>query len=91
MVTEVDESTSIVPTAKVAVVVPPRTVTLAGTVTTAVLLLESVTCAPPAGAGPLSVTVPVEELPPLTLTGFKVNDEGTGGITVSAAVCVAPL
>ena len=83
-------------TVKVALVVPARTVTLEGTLAAAVLLLESVTCAPPAGAGPLNVTVPVEDCaPPVTLVGFNVNEErvgdgGDAGVTVSEAVLVMP-
>jgi hypothetical protein len=66
--------TTLVFTGKVALVAPAGTVTLAGTLA-APLLLESVTCAPPAGAGPLSVTVPVEEFPPVTLVGFSESEE----------------
>ncbi len=58
---------------KLALVAPALTVTLDGTVATLVLLLESPTTAPPAGAGPLSVTVPVEELPPWTVVGLSVS------------------
>jgi hypothetical protein len=55
---------------------PAPTVTLEGTVATDVLLLESITGAPPAGAGPLSVTVPVDDcVPPTTLVGFKLDEE----------------
>ena len=61
-------------TVKVALVAPAGTATLEGTLV-APLLLESATCAPPAGAGPLSVTVPVEEFPPVTLVGFSVSEE----------------
>ena len=80
----------------VAVVAPAATVTLEGTVAAAVLLLESATVAPPAGAAPLSVTVPVEEFPPVTLVGFSESDErvggaGDAGVTVSEADRVAPL
>jgi len=79
-------------TVKVALVAPAGMVTLAGTVAALVLLLESVTCAPPAGAGAFSVTVPVEDPsgPPTTLVGLRVSEERTAGITVSDAVRVAP-
>src|SRR5713226_3535573 len=78
MVTEVDAATALVLTVKVAVVAPARTVTLAGTVATPVLLLDRETTAPPLGAGPLSVTVPVEELPPVTLAGLRLSEESVG-------------
>src|SRR5258708_7872478 len=70
-------------------------VTLAGTVATAVLLLESEMTAPPLGAGALSVTAPVEGFPPVTLVGFSVSEvrvgpDGGWGVTVSEAVCVTP-
>src|SRR5437867_12537568 len=91
MVAVVDAVTVVVLTAKVALVLPAGTVTLAGTLA-APLLLDSVTCAPPAGAGPLSVTVPVEDCtPPTTLVGFKVSEERLGrggGVTVSVIVVV---
>ena len=54
------------------------------------MLLESWTTAPPAGAGPLRVTVPVTEpRPPTTLAGFRVSDETVGrgiGATVKLMV-----
>jgi len=95
MVTVVDAATPLVLTVNVALVAPAATVTLEGTVTAAVLLLESATCAPPAGAAPLNVTVPVEELPPVTLVGFspseaRVGGGGGAGVTASEAVRVAP-
>ena len=90
MVTEVDVDTALVLTVKVAMVAPARTVTLAGTVAAAVLLLERVTDAPPVGAGPLRVTVPVEELPPVTLAGLRLNEETVAGVTVSKAGWVPP-
>jgi len=82
-------------TVNVALVAPAATVTLNGTIAAAVLLVESATVAPPAGAGPLNVTVPVEGVPPMTLVGFSVSDERVGGgegagVTVSEADRVAP-
>ena len=96
MVTAVDAATALVLTVNVALVAPATTVTLEGTVAAAVLLLESATAAPPAGAAPLSVTVPVEDcVPPITLVGLSVSDErvaggGGAGATVIEAVLVAP-
>jgi hypothetical protein len=89
MVTSVDAATAPVPRLKLALVAPAATVTLAGTVA-AGSLLESGTCAPPAGAGPFSVTVPVEEPPPVTLAGLRLSEETLGGTTVSVAVRVPP-
>ena len=74
MVTVVDEATALVLTANVALAAPAATVRLEGTLA-APLLLESATCAPPVGAGPLNVTVPVEEFPPATLVGFSESEE----------------
>src|SRR2546426_6467014 len=96
MVAEVDAATALVVTVNVTLVAPTGTVTLAGTVA-AELLLDSVTCAPPSGAGPFSVTVPVElpveALPPVTVVGFTPSEERrTGcGFTVRVAGRVTPL
>jgi hypothetical protein len=74
MSAEVVTRTMDVFTVKVALVAPAGTVTLEGTLA-ARLLLERRTCAPPAGAGPLSVTVPVEDwVPPTTLVGFNCSE-----------------
>src|SRR5437588_240525 len=90
IVAEVDTRTIDVFTVKVALLLPAGTVTMAGTLA-APLPLERVTCAPPAGAGPLSVTVPVEDCtPPTTLVGFSVSEATVGGVTVSAADLLAP-
>jgi hypothetical protein len=94
MVTAVDAATALVLTVNVALVAPAATVTLAGT-WAAVLLLESATCAPPVGAGPLNVTVPIDEFPPTTLVGFNASDVGVGagggtGFTVSEADLPTP-
>jgi trimeric autotransporter adhesin len=73
---------------------PAGTVTLAGTVAAAGLLLPSVTTRPPLGAGALRVTVPVEELPPVTLAGLRLTADRVAaaavGFTVSVVVCVTP-
>src|SRR5213594_3279706 len=93
MVTEVEVDTVLVLTVKVALVLPAGTITLAGTLA-APLLLDSVTCASPAGAGPLSVTVPVDDsAPPVTLVGFKVSEEADGrtGPGPTGSVIVSPL
>jgi hypothetical protein len=71
------------------VVAPVGTVTLAGVFATAVLLLASATTAP-IGAGPFSVTVPVELFPPITPAGFSQTEESTAGFTTSNAVCWTP-
>ena len=78
-------------TVNVALVAPAGIVTL-GCTEAAPLLLESATCAPPAGAGPFSVTVPVElpSGPPITVLGFKLSVERTAGSTVSDTDCVPP-
>ena len=87
--TVVNFDTTLVETVKVAVLAPAATRTLAGAVAAAVLLLERVTVATPVGAGPVSVTVPVD-VPPLTLVGFNVRVDNVGGFTVRMAVFVTP-
>ena len=68
---------------KVALVSPAATVTLVGTVATAVLLLASATTAPPAGATAVKVTLPLEVVPAVTLAGLRLNEERVGtGVTV---------
>jgi len=80
----VDEATALVLTANVALVAPGATITLEGTLAAVVLLLESITGAPPDGAGPLNVTVPVEEFPPVTLAGFSETDASEVGAGAEA-------
>jgi hypothetical protein len=82
--------TTLVVTANVAVVAFAATVTLAGAWAAAVLLLDSVTTAPPAGAGPFNVTVPVEPAPPTTDVGLSVTELNAAAVTVRPAVCVEP-
>jgi hypothetical protein len=87
IVTIVVDVTAVVLMVNVAVVAPAATVTLAGTVAEP-LLLESNAAAPPAGAGPFRVTVPVELVPPITVAGFIATEDRTGGLMVREAGCV---
>ena len=85
--------TDVVVTVKLAMVLPAATVTEPGT-TAAALLLESETDTPPVGAEPLSVTVPVVEVPPVTLDGLIATDDSATvaeGVMVSPVVLLAPL
>jgi hypothetical protein len=94
MVTDVEVDTLLVLTVNVALLAPAGTVTLAGTVAAAVLSLIRETVAPPVGACPLRVTVPIEEDPPITLIGLSAIEESVVepcGVTVSEAALVPPL
>ena len=71
-------------------VAPAATVTLAGTWAAAVLLLVRVTTAPLDRAGPFKVTVPVDEVPPITEAGFRLTAVSATALTVKVAVFVAP-
>lgn len=73
---------------KVAVVAPAGTTTLAGTRAMLVLALVSDMVNPAAGAIPVSVTVPVEFVPPFTEVGLKVSELRAGTFTVSVRVRV---
>jgi hypothetical protein len=97
IVTGVDAGTARVAIEKVALVAPCATDTPAGTVATAVLLLDTDTAKPPAGAGDVSVTAPCDEAPPVTLAGFTATVESDaggggagGGVTVSVALRAVP-
>ena len=98
IVTGVDAVTALVVMVNVALVAPAATVTLAGSVATAGLLLDNVTTAPPVGAALVSVTVPCEDPPPVTLVGLTLTlcrlaggGAAAGGVTVTVAVLVVPL
>jgi hypothetical protein len=79
-------ATGVVDTENVLEVAFAAIVTLVGTVATA--LLPSVTSAPPAGAGPFSVTVPVDALPPRTDVGLNVTELRVAAVTVKVAAFV---
>jgi hypothetical protein len=85
IVTGVDVVTALVEIANVALVAPCATDTLAGTVA-AVLLLESDTPNPPAGAAAVSVTVPCAPLPPTTLVGLTDTAESAAGAVAACGV-----
>ena len=91
MFATVEDATGFVLTLNVAVVAPATAVTLAGTAA-AELLLASVITTPPAGAGPLIVTVPVDPVPPWTLVGLKASEVRftATGVTVNVVVWVPP-
>jgi hypothetical protein len=92
-VTDAETVTALVLTMNVALVAPAATVTLPGTVAAAVLSLIRETAAPPVDAGPLRVTVPIEEDPPITLIGLSATAESVAepvGATLSEAVLVTP-
>src|SRR5262249_22110126 len=94
-VTDVAAVTPVVVILKLALVAPAATVTLAGTPATVVLLLDSVTTAPLAGAAEVKVTVPVLPAPPTTLAGLtvsvdKVGAAGAGSAATRAAGVTPP-
>ncbi len=76
-------------TRKFADVEPAVTTTLAGRLVKT-LFVDNLTVNPPAGAGPVSVTEPVEVIPAATEGGTRVNAEIVAGITARLAVCDAP-
>ena len=82
-------ATALLLTVNVADVAPAATVTEAGTVAAAVLLLVSAMRAPPAGAAEPSFTVPVLLAPPATVIGFNMT-ELSAGLTVSVTIRDAP-
>ena len=75
--------TALVVAENVADVAPAKTVAVPGTVTAALLLVNTM-ATPPVGAAPLNVTVPTDVLLPTTALGFMAND-------VSVAVAAVPV
>jgi hypothetical protein len=80
--------TRLVVTVNVALLALDGIVTDDGTCAADVLLLVKVTTEPAEGAGPLRVTVPVDELPPTIVLGFRVSEVSVGGFIVSVAFLV---
>jgi hypothetical protein len=89
IVAEAAVATAVVVIVNVPEVAPAATVTLAGG-TALALLEDKVTTSPPVGAGPVKVTVPVEDVPPTTDVGETVRLVGTGGVIVSTFVTDVP-
>jgi hypothetical protein len=92
MVTVVMEKAERVWMVKRALVAPAGTVTVLDTLAR-LELLRNCTTTPPAGAGPLRVTVPVAVLPPQTEVGLIVSDWSVtlgAGLTVRVAVREMP-
>jgi hypothetical protein len=93
IVAVIDEPTGFVVMLKVVAVLPAATVTVVGTVAKA-LLLDKDTERPPLGAAPLSVTVPVADVPPVRLVGVIESEERetvAAGLMVSVAVLLTLL
>ena len=82
MVDVVAVLTAVVVTLKVALLALALTVTLAGTVEPVVLPRVTEIAL---GVGPDKVTVPVDELPPMTAVGFKLTELTVSALIVSAA------
>jgi len=78
-------STATVLIVNVALDFPAAIFTEPGTVA-ATSPLPRVTTRPPVGAGPERVTVPIDDVPPITVDGCKVTDSNVAGLTVRVAV-----
>jgi len=89
-VTVVAVATALVVSGNEAEKSPGSTVTVAGGFT-ARELLDRLTMAPPAGAWPLSITIPVAVAPPLIVLGEMDSEPSDGGSTVSWTEAVPPL
>jgi hypothetical protein len=90
IVTDFDDFTCVVVIANVAVACPAATVTLEGN-DAKDGWADNTTTIPAAGAAPFSVTVPVEDAPPVTLVGLTDNTVTDKGFTVSVAVLLVTL
>ncbi len=82
--------TVVVVTVNVAELAPAATVTELGAVAL-VLLDDRLTDIPPVGATPVRVTVPVDEVPPVTEVGLSETPLRVGGLMVRVADWSTPL
>ena len=92
MVAEALVDTDFVVIVKVPLLAPAAMLMEAGTVAE-VLLLDRVTLAPPVGAAAVRVTVPVAEVPPVTLAGLTVTAERAAtaaGVMVTVPALLTP-
>jgi hypothetical protein len=87
----VSEATAVVVMLKFAVEVLAATTTDPGTLAAEGTLLERETSIPPAGAGPVSVTVPVTPVPPSAGLGAAETALRAGGATPISADLETPL
>ena len=89
MVADTTLDTAVVDIVKEAVVAPALTVTVVGQVAL-VELEDKLTTIPLVLAGPVKVTVPVDDVPPMTELGDTVRLLNVAGVIVRAAVLVDP-
>src|SRR2546423_402516 len=81
--TDVLALTMLVVIGNVALFEPSAILTVAGILITPEGLAVRDTIAPPAGAVPERMTVPVEKFPPVTVSGASVNHVSSGAVGVS--------
>lgn len=88
--TNVFALTGVVVITNVVVLAPAAIVTFTGDFATLALLVCKAMTAPPLGAGPFNVTVPVELAPPTTEVGLLPIEDKLAVLTVRDAVRLTP-
>jgi len=91
MVTGLEAVTGDVLTKNVALVAPGGTVTVLGTRNKLLSLVERLTPVPPVGAGPVSFTAPLADVPPRIDEGLTLTDDNATGDSATMTERVAPL
>ena len=81
MLPTVKTATEFVVTEKFVDVAPAATATELGTLV-ARLAFDKLIVAPPAGAAPVKLTVPIADCPPITADGFMLKEFNAGAVTV---------